>query len=218
MRSVLFTVFVLGGLVAGCTVMDGSAMPCADDSECPALYRCAAGMAVCEAMPLLSAPAQDSGRPVVDSGSPFDAGVTVDSGVTFDAGVKSDAGMMIDAGVKTDAGTMIDAGVPVKFSTDVLPIFATRCIACHGDTPLGNAVKLTPADAHAMLVGVAAVCAPTVMSVKPGDPAGSMLWLKLGGGSTYCGGPMPTTGSLKTAQPAEFQIIEAWIRQGAKND
>mgnify|MGYP001590507233 CR=1 FL=1 len=52
----------------------------------------------------------------------------------------------------------------------------------------------------------------------------SMLWRKLTADGGYCNSSMPllTDGGvapiLRAAQPAEFQRIERWINEGAKNN
>jgi hypothetical protein len=187
--------FVLLGL-SGCTLIgETGGWLCASDDECPTLYRCRvandASGGLCEAAP----------RPVA-APSP----VTDPNAGPPDAGPRS-----------ADAG-QADAGTGPRFKADVQPILDQHCAACHGENPLGNQVKLTAAESYVALVGADSTCAPGMKSVTPGDLMASMLWRKLGGSTSYCGSPMPTTGSLKATQPAAFAIIEAWIRQGAKND
>ncbi len=113
-----------------------------------------------------------------------------------------------------------DAGTAVSFAADVQPIFQLRCgTACHLNGNTSGGVNLaTAAQSYNSLVNKASTCNTAVLKVKPSDTANSMMWRKLNGASNRCGNVMPPAGALANVQPAEFQIIEKWIAQGAKND
>ncbi len=165
---------------------------------------------------LLFALAAGCGGAEVDD--PADAGSPADASTQADAGSPADASTAIDAGGGADASTQADAGA-VSFSRDVLPIFRRSCSNgyCHpgGYSPM----SLTPADAHAALVGVASVgCDDGRVRVKAGAATASEsdLIAKLTG-TELCGSTasMPPGGRL----PAEeIERVRAWIEAGAKND
>jgi hypothetical protein len=113
-----------------------------------------------------------------------------------------------------DGGTLPAA---VSFATQVQPIFQAHCGAgCHAGGVASSGVDLSRAEtSFATLVGKPSVCDPQVPMVEPGEPANSMLWRKLSNAPALCGGPMPTVGALKDSNPEAFELIEAWISQGA---
>jgi mono/diheme cytochrome c family protein len=89
----------------------------------------------------------------------------------------------------------------VTFTNDVLPIFQSKCIACHGnmggwDSSSYEAVMTTGNNAPAIV---------------PGDPQGSLLAQKLLG-TQATGGIMPPSGKLSDD---EIQLILTWIESGA---
>lgn len=131
----------------------------------------------------------------------------------------------MDAGTVMDAGVRPDAGAPVSFSTQVVPIFTQRCGPCHttNATPSGN-LSLTAANAYNALVGVdvRAACAPVGTPRKrvlANAPNMSQLWLKIRNDANRCGNSMPN-GQMPLLQmaPAQADIIDRWIRQGAPNN
>ncbi len=120
---------------------------------------------------------------------------------------------------KPDGGA--DGGV--SFSIDVEPIFGLYCSPCHTtDTPRSGNLDLSSSAAYNALVGPDATCmimGATVKRVVPFDTTNSLLWRKLTPDGGACGNTMPNMGTvLRTAHTAEFNTIDAWIRQGAKNN
>ncbi len=141
----------------------------------------------------------------LDAGSPFGNG-TCESPKPMDGGM--------DAGV--------DAGPQLSFAADIQPIFNTRCtVACHTAASPNGGLNLTTGNSHAALVAVntSAGCAGGGQRVVAFDARASQLWKKLTPDGGYCLNTMPRNQMPLRAQfPAEFNKIEAWIAQGAKNN
>ncbi|MFH2072919.1 MAG: c-type cytochrome [Actinomycetota bacterium] len=91
----------------------------------------------------------------------------------------------------------------VSFAADVLPIFQSKCLACHGAAGGWSAESY-----QSVMAG--GNSGPVII---PGDAENSILaqWL-LGTGP---GGFMPPSGSLPAA---EVEAVLAWIRQGAADN
>ncbi len=129
----------------------------------------------------------------------------------------------MDAGTGMDAGVRPDAGAPVSFSTQVVPIFTQRCGPCH-TTNMSGGLSLTAGNAYNALVGidVSATCMPAGAPRKrvlANAPQQSQLWLKIRNDPNRCGNSMPN-GQMPLLQmaPAQADIIDRWIRQGAPNN
>lgn len=137
----------------------------------------------------------------------------------YDAGAPQTDGGTTDGGAR-DGG--VDAGAPVSFATDILPIFTNNCGPCHTTNTSGG-LSLTAANAYNALVNanVSAGCATGPQKrVLANAPQQSQLWLKTGDDPNKCNMFMPRGAAqpLKTSQPAAFDRIERWIRQGAQNN
>ncbi len=107
---------------------------------------------------------------------------------------------------------------PVSFGEDIQPIFDVRCAtpACHaGSNPEGE-LSLASGVSYTSLVGVES---PTytdpALRVDPGNPAGSLLLLKVQG-ADGTGNRMPVGASPLSA--AQISLIETWIEEGAADD
>ncbi len=153
------------------------------------------------------------------SGTP--CGVDADCPVYFACSAQSDGDSKTcqPLGLEALPSGTPDAGprAPVSFATDVQPILAARCgPGCHQGATLSSGVDFSTAQSSfASIVGKPSVCKPEVQMVTGGDTGQSMLWRKLANAQEPCGGPMPYFPGLKEVNPAEFEIIEAWITQGA---
>ncbi len=117
---------------------------------------------------------------------------------------------------KTVSLTVRVGAAPIRFSTQVQPIFNTRCVnpGCH---PGGGApFSLQASVSYANLVNVAATNAPCagVLRVKSNDAANSALYRRIEG---TCGSLMPLDGSGALPQ-AQRDLIRDWINQGALNN
>ncbi|HME92081.1 MAG TPA: hypothetical protein VKE49_11705, partial [Myxococcaceae bacterium] len=162
----------------------------------------------------LDAGAPDGGKPDggadagLDAGS--DGGMDEDGG--SDGGNGEDGGM--DGGTGEDGG--MDGGVLVSYAMEIQPIFDSLCIGCHNAITHSGNLDLSAPGSHSRLVGVPSSCNPSVMRVVPFDTAASMLWRKTAADPSRCLSPMPQPGpGLRTIAPMQFDLLEAWISQGA---
>ncbi len=92
------------------------------------------------------------------------------------------------------------AAGPVSFSTDILPIFESRCVSCHGGNKTEKGLDL---KSFASLMNGSEE-GPVVTA---GDAANSSL------ASLILNGKMPKRGPKLT--PEQVQLIIDWINQGA---
>jgi hypothetical protein len=100
-----------------------------------------------------------------------------------------------------------------NFPADIQPIFSAGCAfgGCHAGASAQLGLDLSDGAAHAALVGVPSAAQPATLLVAPGDPAASVLFLKVGAAPPV-GARMPLGGTLTDTQLA---MIEAWITAGA---
>jgi len=103
--------------------------------------------------------------------------------------------------------------VAVSFAADVQPIFDARCVGCHGAGGNGG-LDLRASATPGSLVNVAAA-GYTGLRVAPGDPAASVLYLKVEGDPST-GPRMPFGGAALSA--ADRALIRDWIAQGAQDN
>jgi hypothetical protein len=109
----------------------------------------------------------------------------------------------------------------VSLAADLGPMFATRCNTgfCHNTTNQASALDLTPAKAHAQLVGIKSkhtACA-SFDRVVPGSPQTSFLIFKLqGNGACFAGVRMPK--GMPALSAAQLQQVRDWISEGANNN
>lgn len=101
----------------------------------------------------------------------------------------------------TEAATQPAAGgATVSFASDILPIFESRCIGCHGGERTQEGLDL---KTHASLIA-GSDNGPVVV---PGDAANSLLV------EMVATQKMPKRGPKLT--PPQIQLITDWINQGA---
>lgn len=109
----------------------------------------------------------------------------------------------------------------VSLAADLGPMFAARCNTgfCHNTANQASALDLTPAKAHAQLVGIKSkhtACA-SFDRVVPGSPQTSFLIFKLQGtGACFAGVRMPK--GMAALSAAQLQLVRDWISEGAKNN
>lgn len=110
---------------------------------------------------------------------------------------------------------------PISYDRDIQPIWDANCVGCHAG---GTFLDLSPGSSHASLSSTTTSCfdpatqtAIEKPALVPGDPAGSALWHKLANVDLNCGREMPPfgTGGLVEIDPAAFDRVESWIREGA---
>lgn len=130
----------------------------------------------------------------------------------------------VNAGAPFGTGTCEgprDGGV--SFIRDVQPTFTARCApGCHTGTAPEGGLNLTSGMAYSALVNVNTSNGCNLAGDKrvlAFDPKHSMLWQKLTPDGGYCNSPMPNgMAPLRVTAPTEFQKIESWIAQGAKQN
>ena len=77
-------------------------------------------------------------------------------------------------------------------------------------------MNLTPGHIYASIVNVPSVEQPTLLRVKPHDPANSDVVQKLEGAPTITGARMPFGGPYLSQ--TQINQLEAWINAGALNN
>ncbi|WP_320112415.1 hypothetical protein [Draconibacterium orientale] len=94
----------------------------------------------------------------------------------------------------------IDPGDPnapeVSFSTQIVPIFTSKCITCH--TTGSQTPDLTPANAYNSL--------NSSRYVNTSNPESSLIYTK------------PLSSHSQTYSTAEAALVLTWITQGAQNN
>ena len=94
----------------------------------------------------------------------------------------------------------VDQTVDILFATQIAPIFADKCIACHKTG--GQAPDLTAANAYNSI--------KNMNLTNTASPESSPLY-------TFPN-PVTTTHTWKKYSAAEAQLVLTWIKQGAKNN
>jgi uncharacterized protein (TIGR03118 family) len=137
--------------------------------------------------------------------------------VTLTAQAQDAAGNVgTSAGVKVTVSNAAPAQVTLtQLQTS---IFTPICSVCHtgAGSSLPGSMNLTAGHAFASLVGVASVEQPSVLRVKPGDPANSYIIRKLEGAAGITGQRMPLGGPY--LDQATIDQVQAWISAGAQNN
>jgi hypothetical protein len=113
------------------------------------------------------------------------------------------------------AAVLAASALPVSaetrsFNQDIRPILSDKCFACHGIDAAHRKGELR-LDTQEGAFGKAESGA---VAIKPGDPKGSELWVRIN--ATDDDEIMPPPKSHKTISPAEKERIHEWIEQGAK--
>ena len=101
--------------------------------------------------------------------------------------------------------------VAYTYVNDIQPLFASRCVNCHGP---GGVEATTPLNTYtAILTGKTAFALTPPAYVVPGNPTNSLLVAMCEG--TVANAPnMATYGGFT---PAQVQIVHDWVQQGAIN-
>ena len=109
---------------------------------------------------------------------------------------------------KNDSEKKSESGQPVSFYKDIRPIFQMHCYGCHQGAKQGGQYVMT--DFAKLLAGGETGS----RAVVPGDVENSYLYELI----------VPEDGEAEMPRDAsplkqkEIQLIERWIREGAKND
>lgn len=130
---------------------------------------------------------------------------TVEDTATFEADADTDA----DSDADTDADT--DADGPSYLTTVYTPYLEESCGGCH----LENGYIHPPITSDpSSLVGAEAFSG--LIYVTPGDPASSLLWLKVNDEQPRGNGErMPPPDDAEALSADALAAIEAWIEGGA---
>ncbi len=91
-------------------------------------------------------------------------------------------------------------------------VFTPICSVCHAGGAAPQCLRLDAANSYAMLVGVPSVEEPSILRIKPGDPANSYLVQKIEGVAAV-GAQMPFGGPPLPA--ATIATIRQWVTNGA---
>lgn len=107
------------------------------------------------------------------------------------------------------------AQTPVSYAKAIEPIFVKECGKCHGGDNPKKGLDLSGDSGYTQLVNVKSQEVPEMVRVKPGDPAGSYLWLKVTHTATQGRGMPRTLFGSKMLPKADLDLIQQWIIQGA---
>ena len=105
-------------------------------------------------------------------------------------------------GTGTDAAGVGEVG----YSAEAYPILQARCASCHGPSGMAGATALT-------LTGDSAADYDSILStVDPDDPSASPLLQKATGELPHGGNAIFDEGT------SDYQLLRAWLEQGADNN
>ena len=103
----------------------------------------------------------------------------------------------------------INGDEPFDYATQVVPIFESACLSCHGAAALGG-LSLDSYDD--LVAGGDVVAGGSATMMVPCDPDTSFLYDKVMTDTPSAGARMPLGGALSET---EIEIIRLWIEQGA---
>ncbi|HTB90591.1 MAG TPA: hypothetical protein VK743_21665 [Steroidobacteraceae bacterium] len=113
-------------------------------------------------------------------------------------------------------GTSTSSPLSADFESIQENIFTPICSVCHAGGSAPEGLRLDAANSYNLLVGVPSTEVPSLMRVKPGDPANSYIIQKLQGIAAV-GKQMPD--GCPTSQPCltptQIGFIQQWIMNGA---
>lgn len=125
-----------------------------------------------------------------------------------------------DTPVDPAGGAPDDLVATPSFSANVAPIFEKRCATggCHSLATRQAGLALTPDAAYSALVGVQAALRPSLLRVRPSQPADSWLVAMIGADNSVRQGysRMPLATQPLTAN--QIATIVRWIEQGAQRN
>ena len=103
------------------------------------------------------------------------------------------------------AGLAVSATAePVEFSTDILPVLASKCFPCHGP----NADKREAEIRFDIEGGLFSLTRDGFPIVKRGDPDNSELWWRIGVADPD--DRMPPADFRKSLTPGEIATLKRW--------
>ena len=104
----------------------------------------------------------------------------------------------------------------VSYAKDVEPIFVAACGDCHGAENPKKGLDLSRGHGLDNLLGRPSQEVKETALLKAGDPTASYLWVKLTHTNTEGRGMPRTLFGSKKLPPAQLDLIERWIKEGAK--
>ena len=126
--------------------------------------------------------------------------------------------LIIAAGAACIAAPLSAQNAKPSFAKDVVPLFRTRCVACHMSGTEPGKMSLAPAKAYKALVGAKST-ETVMMRIQPSSPERSYLLHKLEGTHVKAGGSgmrMPLDGM--PLPPEKIALIRRWIAAGARDN
>jgi hypothetical protein len=122
----------------------------------------------------------------------------------------------LDANGNPITGGSASTPLSADFESIQENVFTPICSVCHAGGSAPEGLRLDAADSYSLLVGVPSTEVPSLMRVKPGDPANSYIIQKLQGHAAV-GAQMPF--GCPTTQPCltatQIGFIQQWITNGA---
>jgi hypothetical protein len=166
----------------------------------------------------------DGGNVNADGGN-----INADGGTTRDTAVGGIADAAGEVGTTSvgggDGGSDAGGGAAPTFTQVYTTVIGQRCMPCHTTSAgigvtMGHLDMTTQAAAFMNLVNAPAAgiaCSGKGTRVVPGMQDQSIMYLKVSlDDPTPCGAKMPL--GLPALSQAETDLIENWIKAGAKND
>jgi hypothetical protein len=113
-------------------------------------------------------------------------------------------------------GSSMSSPLSADFESIQENIFTPICSVCHAGGSAPEGLRLDAANSYSLLVGVPSTEVPSLMRVKPGDPANSYIIQKLQGHAAV-GAQMPDgcPTSLPCLTDTQIGFIQQWITNGA---
>lgn len=133
----------------------------------------------------------------------------------------------VDGNVGSSAAVTVTvanhAPATVTLSQLQTEVFTPLCSGCHSGvgTSLPGVQNLTAGHTFASIVNVSSIEVPSLLRIKPNDPANSYLVQKIEGAPGIVGSRMPLgCGSTATSclDQATIDKVKAWVSQGALNN
>ena len=122
-------------------------------------------------------------------------------------------GMGLDQGGRPlPPGGTAGGALTANFDSIQQHVFTPICTVCHAGASAPQGLRLDATNSYALLVGVPSTEAPSLLRVKPGDPANSYIIQKLEGHAAV-GAQMPFGGPPLPA--ATIAVLRQWISDGA---
>jgi hypothetical protein len=104
----------------------------------------------------------------------------------------------------------------LSYAKDVEPVFLAQCGDCHSAENPKKGLDLSAGKGLANLLDRPSQEVDGVPLLKAGDPAASYLWQKLTHTAAEGKGMPRTMFGASKLPPEQLDLIERWIREGAK--